>query len=103
MAEIFVAFIYCLKFHKILAWRYKTKSGEIDLICKRGRRLVFVEVKARKTKIDDSFFGPNQKRRIQNTALLFMQRYPKYQSYDYRFDLVVVRPWTIPEIYENAW
>lgn len=103
IAEILVAVIYFLKFYRILAWRYKIKSGEIDLICKKGKRLVFVEVKARSSDIDDNFFGPNQKRRIQNTAIIFMQRYPKYQSYDYRFDLVVVRPWAFPAIYENAW
>lgn len=103
LAEIFVALVYFFKFYRILAWRYKAKSGEIDLICKRGKRLVFVEVKARSSNIDDRFFGPNQKRRIQNTAALYMQRYPKYQNFDYRFDLVIVRPWSFPEIYENAW
>lgn len=103
VAELFVALIYIFKFHKILAWRYKTKAGEIDLICKRGKRLIFVEVKARRTNIDDQFFRPGQKRRIQNAASIFMQRHPEYQQYDYRFDLVVVRPWSWPEIYENAW
>lgn len=103
IAEIFVAIIYFLKFHSILAWRYKAKSGEIDLICKKGRRIIFIEVKARRSNFDTSYFGPNQKRRIQNTALLFMQRNPKYQKFDYRFDLVIVRPWKLPEIHKNAW
>lgn len=103
VAEIFVAFIYLIKFHSIIAWRYKAKTGEIDLICKRGKRIIFVEVKARTTNFDTSYFGPNQKRRIQNTALIFIQRYPKYQSYDYRFDLAIVRPWSWPTIYKNAW
>jgi putative endonuclease len=103
MAEIFVALIYLFKFHKILAWRYKTRAGEIDLICKRGKRILFVEVKARRSNIDDRFFGPNQKSRIKSAASLFMQRNSKYQNYDYRFDLVVVRPWRFPEFYKNAW
>lgn len=103
LAEIFVAIIYLFKFYKILAWRYKTKAGEIDLICKRGKRIIFVEVKARRWNIDEKFFGPNQKTRIKNAASLFMQRYPKYLKCDYRFDLAIVRPYKLPQIIENAW
>ena len=31
----------------ILAQRYKTKLGEIDIVARRGNLLIFVEVKAR--------------------------------------------------------
>ena len=38
-----------LKGYRILARRYRTKLGEIDLIARRGNLVLFVEVKARRT------------------------------------------------------
>ena len=37
------------KSYSILAQRYKTKAGEIDLIARRDDHLAFVEVKQRRT------------------------------------------------------
>jgi len=37
------------KKYKILDRQYRTKFGEIDLVAKDGREIVFVEVKTRKT------------------------------------------------------
>jgi putative endonuclease len=39
-----------LKFYRILATRYKTPVGEIDIIAARGHTVVAVEVKARATR-----------------------------------------------------
>ncbi len=36
-----------VKGYRPLAWRVKTRRGEIDLIMRSGRRIVFVEVKTR--------------------------------------------------------
>ena len=36
------------KSYRIVAQRYKTKAGEIDLVARRGDHLAFVEVKRRK-------------------------------------------------------
>ena len=33
--------------YRIVAWRYRTKLGEIDLIARRGDLVLIVEVKAR--------------------------------------------------------
>src|SRR5690606_16152493 len=38
-----------LKGYRIIARRYKTKFGEIDIIARRGDTIVFVEVKYRAT------------------------------------------------------
>lgn len=46
-AENLAAVLLRLKGYRILARRYKTPVGEIDLIARRGRVTVFVEVKAR--------------------------------------------------------
>jgi putative endonuclease len=40
------------KGHRIVAQRYRTPVGEIDLVALKGRRLAFIEVKRRKTKED---------------------------------------------------
>lgn len=48
-AEALAGWFLRLKGYRIIATRMKTPVGEIDLIAKRGRTLVFVEVKARGT------------------------------------------------------
>jgi len=46
-----LAMIYLfLKGYKILAWRYKTPFGEIDIIAKKNNFLIFIEVKSTKNK-----------------------------------------------------
>ena len=53
IAEWIAAAFLCLKGYRILARRYRSKLGEIDLIAVRGRRLAFVEVKRRKLNINE--------------------------------------------------
>ena len=37
-----------LKGYKIIDRNYKTKFGEIDLVCKKGKRLIIIEVRTKK-------------------------------------------------------
>ena len=46
-AETVAALLLRLKGHRIVARRYKTPVGEIDLVALKGKRLAFVEVKRR--------------------------------------------------------
>ena len=46
-AELIAAWYLRLKLYRVLARRYRTPVGEIDLIVRRGRTIVFVEVKHR--------------------------------------------------------
>jgi putative endonuclease len=48
-AETIAPIMLRLNGHRIVARRYKTRVGEIDLVALKGRRLAFVEVKRRKT------------------------------------------------------
>ena len=48
-AETIAALLLRLKGHRIVAQRYKTPVGEIDLVALKGKRLAFIEVKRRKT------------------------------------------------------
>ena len=102
-AEYLIAFWYLIRCYKILGHRVKTKMGEIDLVVMRGRTIVFVEVKARMKTRDEILCLPYQQQRIRNAAVLFLQKRKKYDGYDLRFDLCVVRPYRWPEIMENAW
>lgn len=76
--------------------------GEIDLICKRGNRLVFIEVKGRRNEQRD-YITHTQQRRIVRAAELFIAHNPRYAEFNMRFDLVIVRPYKLPEVIENAW
>ncbi len=79
--------------YRIRAWRFKTSVGEIDIIATRGRTLVFTEVKYR-AQIDDAISAilPQSYARLRHAATLFIARYPRFQSYDMRFDLIAVAP-----------
>ena len=81
-----------------------TTAGEIDLIVKRGRQLIFVEVKQRQT-LDTAAYAilPTQQQRIIRGAQSFLQHYPQYQNCQMRFDcFLVTLPWHIRHI-KNAW
>ncbi len=102
-AEYIVAFFYLIRFYKILGHRVKTYMGEVDLIVVRRKTIVFIEVKARMKVRDEILCKNRQQERIRKAAEVFLQRYRKYQEYDVRFDLCIVRPYKWPEVITNAW
>jgi putative endonuclease len=77
--------------YAVLAERYKTKFGEVDLVCVRGDMLVFVEVKARKTYVEGAEAVTfKARRRIENAALFFVSENDAYREHGMRFDVVIV-------------
>lgn len=95
--------ILTLAGHRILARRYKTKAGEIDLITKRGGTIAMVEVKARQT-IDDAIYAvtPANRRRIEAAGRSFIARYPRYAHCAVRYDICAVAPWGFRWV-KQAW
>lgn len=103
-SEYLVAGFLVLKGYKILHIRYKNPTGEVDIIARRGKTLIFVEVKSRKN-LDLSYkiLGNKQISRITKTAMLYLQKNTAYNSFDVRFDLIIVsKLWNIEHI-KNAW
>lgn len=92
-----------LKGYRIVARRYRTKLGEIDLIARRGNLVLIVEVKARKTLMEAmEAIAHQSERRIEGAADLWLSRQPDYGKLSVRFDMVAVLPRRWPVHVENA-
>ena len=75
----------------VLAQRYKTKYGEIDLIVSNNQELVFVEVKARKRSTTlENIITQKQISRNYSAAEIFLSVFEEYKEYRCRFDLIVI-------------
>jgi putative endonuclease len=102
-AELIAAAVLCLKGYRILARRYRSKAGEIDLIAVRGRRLAFVEVKRRPT-MDAAEAAKTfrQARRIARAAEQWVWRHPAYRDYEIGLDALLLVPGRLPRHQPNA-
>ncbi|MDK9695922.1 MAG: YraN family protein [Siculibacillus sp.] len=102
-AETRAAWLLRLKLHAILARRFRCHAGEIDLVARRGRTLVFVEVKARDTLAAAvEAVTPRARARILAAADAFVARHPAYADHDRRFDIVAVLPGRWPKHLPDA-
>jgi len=80
------------KGYKIISRNYKTKFGEIDIICRQNNILVFVEVKTRtSTNFQRGIEAINISKiqKIQKTALLYLQEIGEPDC-ACRFDVIVI-------------
>jgi putative endonuclease len=92
-----------LKGYRLLARRFKTPVGEVDLIMRKGDTTVFIEVKARST-VDQSLFAvtPLQSRRIAQAAAWYAARDDKVAMGFQRFDIVAIPSYLWPTHIKNA-
>ena len=90
--------------YAILAKRFKTKQGEIDILAAKDEFIVAVEVKARKTlEAALESVTPRSRKRIEQSLLVFIHDNPDYASAYLRFDIVAVIPPAKLHHEENAW
>jgi putative endonuclease len=91
--EWLAALALMLKGYRIVARRYRTKAGEIDLIARRGDLVLIVEVKARPT-LDEAMdaIGAMSERRIEAAADVWLTRQRDSARLSMRFDMVAVLP-----------
>ena len=96
-AESRAAALLIAKGYRIVARRFRSPVGEIDIVARRGRALMFVEVKAR-GRLDDAAEAVivRQQRRIIAAAEAWLAAHPDDVSCDIRFDVMLVAPRSIP-------
>ncbi|MFL5258843.1 MAG: YraN family protein [Hyphomicrobiales bacterium] len=102
-AERLAILALSLKGYRLIARRFKTGPGEVDLIVRRGEVTAFVEVKNRASyDLAVEAVAPRQARRISAAASLWMARDPVAARGVCRFDIVAVSPYHWPRHIENA-
>jgi putative endonuclease len=96
-AETRAAAYLMAKGYRILAKRFRTPHGEIDIVAKRRNLLAFVEVKARAT-LDDAAFAvtPRQQARIVDAAQAWLMAHPEHADFELRFDAILIAPCHLP-------
>jgi putative endonuclease len=100
--EWLAALALMLKGYRILARRYRTRLGEIDLIARRGDLVLIVEVKVRPSLVQAMEALPRlSERRIEAAADLWLARQPDHARLALRFDMVAVVPRRWPVHVEN--
>lgn len=103
-AEFLCVLLLRAKGYRILARRYRSPLGEIDIVASRGHLLAAIEVKARNSETDAlEAVSPRQQKRIIRALGEFQSRHPRYAGYDCRFDLIWVGPKAWPRHIVDAW
>ena len=84
---------YRLRGYRILGTNVRAGANELDLVARRGRRLVFVEVKERAR---DTFGGGvgavdrEKRRRVRRAAASWLQTHPESAELEVRFEVAAV-------------
>ena len=86
--------LYRLRGYRILEANARAGGNELDLVLRRGGRLVFCEVKAKSA---DRFGDPGEmvdgekQRRLRRAAEAWLARHPDLAELEVRFDVVCER------------
>jgi putative endonuclease len=103
VSEWLAAATMLAKGYRILGRRVRTPHGEIDLIAVRGRRLAFVEVKRRATRLEaEAAVTPRQGDRIGRAAEFWISRHPAFRDHEQGLDVLLVVPRRLPAHLPNA-
>jgi putative endonuclease len=96
-AESRAAAFLIAKGYRIVARRWRSPLGEVDIVARRRDVLVFVEVKAR-GRLDDAAESVTvrQQRRIVGAAEAWLAAHPDDGLCNIRFDAVLVAPGRMP-------
>ncbi len=91
-AEDLSAWYFRLKGYEVLARNWRTRFGEIDLIVRKGESVIFVEVKARRTRTKgppEEALTPSKRKRLYRLAEAYLAAHP-LSARAFRFDLIAV-------------
>jgi len=101
--EWLAALALTLKGYRIVARRFRTPAGEIDLIARRGDLVAIVEVKVRPTLLlAMEAIARQSERRIEAAADIWLARQRDFARLSVRYDMVAVLPWRWPVHVENV-
>lgn len=103
LAETIALWFLRLKGYRLLARRFKSPGGEVDLIMRKGATTAFIEVKAR-ARVDDSVISVTrfQSRRISSAAAFYTAQDARAAQSFCRFDIVAVPSYLWPTHIKNA-
>lgn len=103
-AEWLAVWYMRLKGFRVVARDLRLPGGEIDLVLRRGRLLVLLEIKARagSDRIEEAI-ADRQWRRIAAAAEQFCARRPAYAGCDRRFDALFLARGRWPRHLADAW
>lgn len=102
-AEWLAGLLLAAKGFHVIERRFKAAGGEIDLAAKRGRLLVFAEVKAR-AGLDEAVLAVTgrNRRRIEAAGRILIARRPHLAEYALRYDIIAVAGWRVRHL-ADAW
>ena len=103
LGETFAGLWLGLQGWSIVARRVRTHAGEVDLVARRGRTILFVEVKTRATRAElDLSIDHHRLSRVAAAALVLAPRFARAGD-DIRIDVILLAPWSLPRHIRNAW
>src|SRR5437763_15390981 len=85
------------KGYRILAKRWRTPYGEIDIVARRRNLLAFIEVKARAS-FDEAAYAvtARKQQRIITTAQAWLMVHHEHSDYELRFDAILIAQRRLP-------
>ncbi|MCD2185174.1 YraN family protein [Rhizobium sp. GN54] len=102
-AELIAALYLIARRYRIMAIRYRTKVGEIDIIARKGDLVACVEVKARASEEGAVFaVTGTAQHRIRAASDFWLARQPDAHRLSIRYDIVAVLPWRLPRHLPDA-
>ncbi len=94
-AETFVAAWFIQQGYVLVESNFRRKSTELDLICRKGEALLFVEVKSRNAVIDDyqQLIPPRKLQALWRGIEKFLSEHAEYQNFTMHLGLALVSGW----------
>jgi len=107
-AEGLAALMLLISGYVILARRWRSVVGEIDIIARKGKRLIFVEIKFRRRLENWHGITRHQQQRISRAAELYVAQKRFSLDFEWRFDVILFHfdysVWPpLWRHYKNAW
>ena len=104
MAEVVAVVHLVSRGYRIAARNYRSPSGEVDIIARKGELVVFVEVKARDTE-EAALMAVSRasQQRIEAAGQDWVMQQPDGGRLSWRNDLIAVLPGRLPVHHEDVW